>query len=351
MAYIAYGYVRIEETGDLFRYGLALEAYRDSLNTYRDSAIMGVYEMFYPVWYGLFYIITKLDLRLEHLNFLAGFSIYGSFLYLVNRLQSKYNFRNVDKVLVLKFLLFISFIGLFSSYRTSWAFGLAAVGIYKVILKERFGWLFVFLGVGIHPVTWLPLFAFFTSNFAKFRKVYLLIALFFGIFLDKIASSFGLFSLPFIGSKVQTYVYGEWAAYRFHDRGEYLKIFLLIAVILFLLIVFFRELHELTMVDRFKNNYDNFIGWYFALALFFLSKRTIETRLMIDGFVFFIPLLYYVFASRRIYQKRIMSMLALFFWFVMIDIRTFNYQNMSYMIGSGFPFNFFDSPLFLILNN
>ncbi len=351
MGFLAYSYVRIDETGDVFRYGVALQYYKDSLQTYRDSAVISLYEMFYPIWYSIFYIVSKLGLELEHINFLAGFTIYSSVFYIVYRLHNQYNARKVDKILVLKYFLFFSFIGLFSSYKTAWSFSLVAVGIYKLSLKERFGWLFLLLGMGIHPISWVPVIAFIISKFLKFKNRYLVFSLIMGLFLNQIIIYSGLLSLPFIGAKLNYYIYGEWGYYRFHERGEYVKFFLLYTFIVFLLIVFFKKYYKSIIKNKYKQRYDDFIGWYFVLSLMFLGSRTLETRLLLEGFVFFIPFIYYTFANDRIYKKNVLPMLALLLWTLMIDIRTFNYTNHSYMIGSGFPTNLLDSPLMTLFNN
>lgn len=88
-----------------------------------------------------------------------------------------------------------------------------------------------------------------------------------------------LIEIPFIGNKMQTYMYGDWAEYR------YMLFLLMILFIVFIIFFKFYKKNNLEL-DAFQIRYTNFIFLYFALSLLFISFRTIEYRLLISGFVF-----------------------------------------------------------------
>jgi hypothetical protein len=217
--------------------------------------------------------------------------------------------------------------------------------------KERLGYIFVLLGAGLHPVAWFPILIYIISRFIKFRLIYLYISIVIGIILKRFVYVFNQFiNIPFVGSKISTYIYGEWAQYRFHDNSEYIKIFILLLIIMFVFyVITFRFIDLKVKIDKFFVKYNNFILWYFAISLWFVNFRTIELRLLFDGIIFFFPLFYQIFLNRKIYKKRLLSFFLLLVWFAMIDIRTFNIWNNSYIIGSGLPFNFLESPIIIIL--
>lgn len=136
---------------------------------------------------------------------------------------------------------------------------------------------------------------------------------------------------------MQTYMYGDWAEYR------YMLFLLMILFIVFIIFFKFYKKNNLEL-DAFQIRYTNFIFLYFALSLLFISFRTIEYRLLISGFVFFIPLFYQVFYFRKIFLNKSISFIFFIIWFLMIDFRTFNIFNDAYIVGNGFPLNIFDSP-------
>jgi hypothetical protein len=285
------------------------------------------------------------------MNFFAGFTVYSSFLYLILRLDTKYKALNTDKMLFVKVFLFISFIAIFSSYKTLWAFSLVTVGLYKLMNKEKLGYIFIFLGAGLHPIAWFPILMYIISKYIKFKMIYLYISIIIGIVLKSFVSVFNQFlSIPFIGNKINSYIYGDWGQYRFQDNGEYMKFFILVLFIVFILyIITFKFIDIKDKTDKYFLKYNNFILWYFAISLWFISFRTIETRLLLDGVIFFFSFFYQLFLNRKIYKKRLLSFILLILWFIMIDMRTFNFSNNSYSIGNGFPLNLLDSPIFNIL--
>jgi len=352
-AFLGFLYTRINETGDLYRYGLSLYYYGESLFNGRENIISGIYESFYPLWYFLLYLTNKLNLNIQFINFLAGFTIYFCWLYVIYELDKKYMRKHIDKMLVLKMFLIVSFVALFSSYKTLWAFSLLSVGLYFLMNNQKRGYVFIFFGVSIHPVAWIPLIIYMISKVIKFNILYLYISILFGLVFKNFIVIFNSFlDLPFLGSKINTYIYGEWSQYRFQDNSEYVKFFLLVLLILFILyIIFFKFIDLKNKNDKYFMTYNNFILWYFSIALWFVSFRTISLRLILDGAIFFFPFFYQVFLYRKIYKKRLLSLFILLIWIFMIDIRTFNILNDAYQVGNGLPFNIFSSPLFYILED
>jgi len=350
-AFIGFLYIRVNESGDLYKYSLSLYYYSKSLLNGRVHIINSLYESFYPVWYFVIYITSKLNLSIQFINFLAGFTIYSSLLFVIYKLDYKYSIINNDKNIILKVFLMISFVGLFSSYKTLWAFSLINIGLYFLMIEKKRAYIFILLGAGIHPISYIPVLIYFISRIFKFKIIYLYLSLFFGLIFKQFITLFSsLLIIPFIGSKINTYIYGKWSLYRFQDNSEYVKFILLVIFIVFVFtIIVFKFIDFENIKDRYFQHYNNFILWYFSITLWFITFRTIELRLMIDGFIFFIPLFYQIFMYRRIYKKRLLSVFLLLLWLLLIDIRTFNIFNNAYQVGSGLPFNIFSSPLSYIL--
>ena len=350
MAFIAFLYVRTDLSGDVYRYGLSLNNYSEALVNGERAIIESVYEIFYPVWYFIFYAISEFNLDIRHLTSLAAFTIYSSALFVIYSLNRDNGIRNADKQLVFKLFAIFSFISIFSSYKTLWSFSLVLVGVILLLQNKKRGSIFCILGAGIHPVALFPVLVYLLSTFIKCKKIYLPIFLLLGFILHDVVYILNdLLSIPFIGSKIDTYINGKWSQYRFHDNGEYIKAFILLIFICFNLIVFLFRYHgnDNCKSDYFKR-YNNFILWYFCISLLFIRFRTIETRLLLDGFVFFIPLFYQVFISRKIYQKTLLSFVMGVMWIIMFDLRTVNFLNQSFKIGAGFPMNLLDSPFVII---
>ncbi len=350
-AFIGFLYFRTNESGDVYRYGLSLYYYGQSMLNGREHIIDGVYESFYPIWYFILYITNKLDFNLQFINLIAGFTIYSAFLYVILELDKKYKSKNTDKMLFVKVFLFISFVAIFSSYRTLWGFSLISIGLFLLMNDKRSGYLFLIIGAGFHPIAVFPIMIYIISKYFRFKIIYLYISLFIGLILKYFISIFNQFlNIPFIGDKINTYIYGYWAQYRFYNNSEYLKFLILVLFIIFIFyVVTFRFIDIKKPIDKYFKKYNDFIFWYFSISLWFLSFRTIETRLLLDGIIFFFPLFYQVFLNRKIYKKRLLSFSLLLIWFMIIDVRTFNFSNVSYLIGSGFPINLFDSPVYLII--
>ncbi len=350
-AFLGFLYVRVNETGDVYRYALSLYNYTLSLLNGRENIIEDIYEAFYPVWYTILYIASKLNLSIQAINFLAGFTIYFSLLYIIYQLDKKYKQQKIDKLLIMKIFLFISFVAVFSSYKTLWAFSLLFLGLYFLMNNQKKGYIFVLLGIGIHPVAWIPFSIYMVSKVVKFNIIYLYISIIFGFVFKNFIGIFNNFlNIPFIGNKINTYIFGQWSQYRFHENSEYIRFFLLVLLILFIMnVIVFKYINFKNNCDNFIRKYNNFILWYFAVAMLFISFRTIELRLMLDGFIFFIPLFYQVFMYRKIYKKNILSLFLLIIWFILIDIRLFNIYNNAYQIGDGLPYNIFASPIIYIL--
>jgi len=351
MGFVGYLYFRTNDTGDVYRYGLSLYYYSESLLNGRENIISGVYELFYPTWYFVLYIANKLNLSIQVINFIAGFTIYSSFLYLILELQKEYKSLNADKMLFIKVFLFISFIVIFSGYKTLWAFSLVSIGLFFLMKNKKIGYIFMIIGGGLHPVAWVPVIIYVISKYFKFRIVYLYISLIMGILLKKFVFIFDQFlNIPFIGNKINTYIYGDWGQYRFHDNSEYINFFELVLLIIFIFcIIVFKFVNIKENVDRYFIKYNNFILWYFSISLWFVSFRTIELRLLLHGIIFFCPLFYQLFLNRKIYKKRLLSIILLLIWLMIIDFRIFNFWNDSYQIGLGFPLNLFSSPVYLFL--
>jgi hypothetical protein len=351
-AFIGYLYFRVDQSGDVYRYALSLEVFRESVSQGREAIIVNLYEAFYPVWYFLLYITSLLDLNIQFINAIAGFSIYSCILYIVYSLNDKRLVNSAQKMLYVKVFLFMSFVVIFSSYKTLWAFSLVAVGIFHLMRRKRSGYFFIFCGIGIHPVAWFPFIIFLISRLFKFKIIYLYSSIVIAILLKEFVSIFNQFlSLPFIGNKINSYIYGEWGQYRFHDNGEYIKFFILIFFVLFVFYtLFFKFIDYKDQKDEPFKGYYNFIFFYFSASLCFFSFRTIEFRLMLDGMVFFFPFFYLIFTNRKIYQKKVVSFFALFLWFILLDVRTFNFGNSSYHLGDSFPINLLSSPISIIFS-
>lgn len=353
LAFIGYIYFRTNETGDVFRYGISLYYYSQSLlDGSREAIIDNLYEAFYSTWYFVLYLTSVLGQDIQFINSLAIATIYGTMFLMVFKLSKQYpSIYSTEKHIVLKVLLFFSLFALLSSYKTAWAFSFVALGLFYLLNKNKVGWIFVFVGLGLHPIAIFPLLIYILSNIVKFRTIYMFIAIFLGLIAKSFIIAFShLIEIPFIGNKMQTYMYGDWAEYKFHDNSEYMLFFLMILFIvsiIFIILFKFYKKHNIAL-DAFQLRYTNFIFLYFALSLLFISFRTIEYRLLLSGFVFFIPLFYQVFYFRKIFLNKSISFIFLIIWFLMIDFRTFNIFNDAYIIGSGFPLNIFDSPFIIV---
>ncbi|EJG0952439.1 EpsG family protein [Vibrio parahaemolyticus O1:K58] len=347
MAMVAFLYYRVGDSGDVVRYALSLEYYKSSLNNGRLFPVENLYEMMYPFWYSIFYFLSKFDFSVQALNFFSAFTIYGAYFFIIHQFDKELNHPNASKSIFIKVFFLISFVAIFSGYKTLWAFSLVSVGIVLFFRSKFFGVLFFALGAGIHPVAYVPILAFFISRIFDFKLKYLLVSLLVGILLKQVAFIFSYLTfIPFLSGKIQTYIYGDWSVYRFHDSGEYIRflIMLLICLFIFLLSFFYKGKFSFDRTELF-GFYNNFAFWYFCLAITFIDFRTIAGRLIIDGSIFFIPLFYQAYANGVLYRKKVVSILLSVIWLGMIDVRTFNYANESFIVGDGFPYNLLYSPL------
>ncbi|WP_058119569.1 EpsG family protein [Photobacterium kishitanii] len=347
IAYFAFLYYRTDESGDVYRYGISLITYIKDHNLSTGNIYNNIYEYNYPLWYLLYYICGELNLSIQYLNAISALVIYTSIFYVITKLEGIYPIKNIDRSLVFKCLLMLSIVGVFSGYRTLLAFSLVFVGVFQLtILSNRKGYLFFLLGIGIHPVAWLPVISYLFSRKIKFNPKYLIIFLVIGLVAKDFLFLFNyLEHIPFIGPKINTYIFGEWAQYRFQDNGEYLKFYILIMFILFNFYSIYSGFYKVIgLSDSIFYRYNNFIFTFLAISLLFLSFRTFATRLLIDGSIFYYPFIYQVLVSFRIKKFRINSFIILLLWLSLIDFRTFNYNNDSYIIDNGFPQNIIYSP-------
>jgi len=351
-AILGYLYIRINETGDVYRYYLSYYRYGLSLLNGRNNIIEDLYELFYPFWYFIFYLFNKLHLSFQFINFIAGFTIYSSVFFVLYGLSKRYK-NNLDKILVIKFLLIYSFVALYSSYKTLWAFSFVFLGLYFLFKNKKFISFFLFfLGIGLHPIAFFPVFIFMISKFFKFKKLFLWIALIIGLVINKILIYLLVYfiNIPFLGGKVQTYILGNWSHYIWYEKGEIVKNILVFLLIIFNFILI-NVKEKFIIYDSFFKKYNNFIFWYFTISIVFLSFRTIELRLIYDGVIFFIPLFYQMFIKKIIYKKNIIFIFLFFIWILLVDLRLFNFNNPAYKIGEGFPYNLLYSPIIYIIKD
>jgi len=341
-------YVRLDGSGDLSNYILSLEYYSKSLLTHRTSIITSLYELFYPVWYFMLYLISVFDLTIKSLSFVSIFVIYFCNLFVIFDLSKNEKQSRIDKLLLIKLLLLFSFVAVFSSFKTLLAFSLVYIGVFFLIKKKKIGYFLTLLGLGVHPIAILPLLIYFISIRFNHKRAYIYISIIISL-LFKFGKSivFSLFSnIPFIGSKVNTYFLGDWSNYRFNFLSEYVVVFIIVVFIILILGAIFGNLVDVkNSKSNFFDNYNNFILWFFTFSLLLVPFRTTGVRLFYDGAIFYFPFLYQILKNRKIYKKKIFPFLILLLWFLLIDFRMFNIYNNSYVIGLGFPLNLFESPL------
>ena len=353
LCFLGYLYTRING-GDLLKLNESFLNYKHSLNFSRSFFIEDIYEFFYPTWYFIFYIVSKLNFSMQFVNILACLFIYGTTFYVILETSKRYNNKPfTEKNLILKSLLFISFVVLMSSYRTTWAFSLIILGIF-ISEKRKLGIIPIILGIGLHPISIFPILVFYLFKKIKFKPLYFYSSLLIGLFIKpSLNFLFNYINIPVVGKKLETYFFGEWSVYRFHDNGEYISFYLIITLIFLMSIIISQRLFETEKYksDLFQYHYTNFILFYFSFSMLFITFRTIELRLLLSGFIFFVPIFQYLFEDGRIFKQKFSSYVFLILWFVMIDLRILNFSNNSYVIGSGFPLNIFDSPVIRLLQN
>lgn len=356
LVFVAYNYIRVNDTGDIYQYSISLIDYSEGLGSTRESVVSGVYESFYPVWYFILYVTSFLDFDINFISSIAVLCIYGVQFFILYKLYSILPSEFAEKHMLMKVLMFFSIFILISSYKTMWAFSLVALGLFYLMNKKRIGWVFALIGLGLHPVAVFPLFAYLMSRFFHFKIFYLYFSVFLGLFSKlsiKIFSGY-LLSVPFIGEKVSTYLYGDWASYRFHENSEYVLFFIMIFIIILSFVSIFNTFSQYKGFFCFGgkgyfNKYNNFIAFYLCLSLLFIGFRTIESRLIVSGFVFFIPLFYQMLNSLDFRRLKTHSIVFIMAWVFLIDIRYFNFGNEAYIVGEGLPYNLLASPLLLFI--
>ncbi|AWK81303.1 EpsG family protein [Photobacterium damselae] len=352
IAFFGFNFERVGETGDVFRYATSLALYSQDVHLNGRGIIENIYELYYPIWYFLFYVMSTLDLNINYLNMLAGITIYGSIFYIINGLKNTYSYGNVDKYLFVFSFLFVSIISIYTSYKTMWAFSFVLIGIYQLcFLKKNKGYLFFFIGIGIHPIAWIPFLSYFLSKYIKISRFVVILSLFFGCFLNYANKLFYfLKDFPFIGDKINFYIFGDWGKYRFQDNSEYILFYLLIVLVLFILLSLLSNSYQLQDCNAFSR-YNDFIMLFMAMSFLLISYRTFSIRLIVTGCIFYYPYIYQVLIviNRRSRSFVTVSLFVLFC--LMIDPRTFNINNVGYIVGDTFPFNVFYSPLLSLFFN
>ncbi|MBE0421298.1 EpsG family protein [Pseudoalteromonas nigrifaciens] len=345
LACIAFFYERVNGTGDVVNYIVSYENYAN--RSVEPFYIANIYEAFYVSWYYILYIFNKLNFEFQSVTSLAVITIFGSLFFINNDLYKTLKDRNSDRLLLFKVFLFFSFFSIVSSYKTLWAFSLVYLGIYQLCKNKKIGYLFIFLGAGFHPIASVPILVYFVSKFIEFKKKYLVIALCIGVFIKVSSEIFVRYlNIPFIGDKIQSYVLGEWANYRFHENGEYIKVYLIFSLILCVFYFVYNNFIDLKKIKQsYLSRYCNFALLYFSFSLIFVGFRTLEIRLMSVGIIFLFPLFYVSFSQRTVFKKKGVALIGLLLWFAVVDVRLFNFSNSAYLVGKGLPVNIFISPV------
>lgn len=355
VSFIAFLYERTGPTGDLYRYTQSFNYYYSSIEAGdRTNILQNYYEYFYPSWYLLFYIVSFFGLNIQIINFVAMGSILASVYYSVRLFTSDVG-SSITKHLIIKMILFMPFVPLMSSYKTMFAFSVLFFGILMSLNARRSGYIFIFFAIGLHPICLIVTFIYIFSHVIRLSNHSFIIASILGLLLSPLTISIiPLFGIEFLTNKADTYLSGDWSAYRFHDNGEYAKVYVLVlfSIFLFLCIVFRKrwlsthKFHELKWLSR----YNQFIVLYTAVAFSLLSYRTLGMRLLLDGVVFFIPMFFQILSSRFLYKRNVASNFTLIIWLLIIDPRVINITNSSYVIGNSFPKNLLSSPISKVYN-
>lgn len=321
IAYIAFGYFRTNETGDL-------ADYINSYNYIGEKILYGEvfdlfknpYTYFYPSWYFSLIISKILNLPFALYQGISMFFIYfialNQFLYFSDTYSKKDYLIFVFKVFTI-----FSAIDLISSFRTTLAVALTSSFIFK---KRKLG----LIGIGIHPITLFPVIIRSIKNIRFKHLIPVITVLFF----------FGTFIMNFLNSKINTYFFGKWSSFNFDDSSE---------VYIFIYSIFFIVLIIITLLRLVNNTVTKFIFSYVLLSVPFLFFRTIFIRLYISSFILFTPLLILLLNKRN---KKLEDWILLTLWVFLIDIRAFYIINSSYKVFElEFPLNLLLGPIFQIL--
>ena len=355
VSFMALLYERTGPTGDLYRYTQSFNYYYSSIETGgRTNILQNYYEYFYPSWYLLFYTVSFFGLSIQVINFIAMGSILASVYYSIRLLTSDVG-SSTTKHVIIKLMLFMPFVPLMSSYRTMFAFSILFLGFLMCFNTRRSGYIFIFFAIGLHPICSIIFVIYIFSHFIRLSNRSFIIVATLGYLLSPLIISFSSLSgVEFLTNKADTYLNGDWSVYRFHDNGEYAKVYVMVLFAIFLfLCIMFRErwlwahkFYELKWLSR----YNQFIILYTAVAFSLLSYRTLGMRLLLDGVVFFIPMFFQIVSSRFMYKRNIASIITLLIWLLIIDPRSFNITNSSYALGDGFPRNLISSPISKVYN-
>ena len=332
MAVLGSAYERTNSTGDISKYIISF----DMLNTNglflfsKDN----LYVFFYPSWYMLNAVVKELGLPFKYVTFSCIYIAYMCSYLAVKNLMGKQK----DALLIIVFLsLFFSIPIIFSSYRTFTALSCLFFGLVYLQKNKVVGFAFILLGLGFHPITIVPLVIYVVSKYLTPAKGWLLASLTMGMFMKPLLIGFSgmLLNVPFLGGKVESYINGEWADYRFHEAGEYLT-FLQLIVFAFTLVYVLLSGNEFSYKILFKSRLLKFSFFYFCFVILFFSFRTIFVRLLLSGVVFLIPVIYYALKQHSLPKKALISLLLI----LCLDTRTFMFFSYdSYKVGAGFPQN------------
>lgn len=343
MASLASAFDKINNTGDISRYILTFELLNTGalLSPNNDS----LYIYFYPSWYALNMIIKDLGLPFKYVTFICVFiGYYTSFLVVKNIVDKKKEFF----VLIIFISLFYSLSIIFSSYRTFTALGCICLGLLLLSKGRLSAFFLIALGLGFHPIGFVPLIVYFISDYIKPSRAMLLTSISLGFFVKPIIIAFSvvfLSNIPFLSSKVESYISGDWADYRFHEVGEYLTFFQLCTfsiALISLFIVVSKYHYRLILSDRFIK----FSLVFFCFSLLFFSFRTIYIRLLLSGVMFYLPIIFFLFKVKLSSNRVFLTMLLL----LSLDVRTLTFfTNESYQIGASFPLNIFEPHIINLL--
>lgn len=341
IAVLGSAYERTNNTGDISRY-IASFNYLNPKELFSFSA-ENLYVLFYPSWYSLNGIVKGLGLPFKYVTFCCVFIAFFSSYLAAKNIMSK----TKDALIVIVFIsLFFSIPIIFSSYRTFTALSCLFLGLVYFQKNKVFGSIIILIGIGFHPITIIPVLVYAASKYLNPSKWWLLVSITTGVFIKPalIAISGLLLNIPFLGGKVENYINGEWANYRFHEAGEYLTFLQLIIFSLTLIYVLFST-NKFSYQWLFKSRLLRFSFFYLCFAVMFFSFRTIFVRLLLSGVIFLIPIIFYALKQQSLAKKALISLLLL----LCLDLRTlmfFNYD--SYQVGEGFPQNIVE-PHFLNL--
>lgn len=338
IAFIAYIYKRTNETGDITRYVYVfknIDKFPNFLTYFFDA----------PLWHSLLYVVKIAGLPFSLVSFIVFLTSLLNIFKIYNLLEVK-NSKFALEHVFFKFFIFFSWVGLFSSYRNFWAFSFILVAIYYLVNDEKFkGYTLFLMGFLVHPSVIIPIFAYFISKVIQFKRIYILVSFGLSIVFASIISLFRFIDLPLINVVIGAYVEGEWSEFNLNKAVELASVIQAFLFTLFIsIVIYFRYIEPKKLDDAFQKYYQ-FIAFYFCMCICFSNLRTFFMRLILLGFIFFIPLLFEIFRQRQIFKKNIISLTLLIVWFFMFNVSNFNIYNDAYTIGLGFPHNLTQSPL------